>query len=721
MPDLKLKLKYTTLFLILINICFLSCSRTRRLQEHELLLHKVKLDNIGKLSSYDLEDLVRQNPNRKVFGRTPYLRIYNVGSSLYDSTHASARFDQKLARLQKKLIVYKNDSSKSLRLSKKIKVTEGKQSAVQKGGNWLMRVVGEPPVIYDTSLTEKTLEQFGNYMFANGYLNGQVEEVTKVRRKRVKLRYRFQPNKPFIIETNVPSVQPQELKRLVDRNIDDSYIQEGKVFKTSYFEQERERLYRLFKNNGYFHFSRKYIRFELDSTLGNNLVRVNTLIQIPVKDSLSLFKIRKVLFNTGHVGRHHKMMRNYIYDQIEYHTNNRAFVRRVLEEKVFVLPDSLYNLEKTLLSQKNLANLNLFKFINISYFENNDTTISCIIKTTPFPKNQISTELGVNVFQTLPGPYGNVSFKTRNLLNRADIFEIGFQGLIEGQTSPLSSELVYRSQELASSLSLTFPYFFSPIRLSPKSINIHPQTRISSRYSYLLRPEFRRTNITSSFKYSWQNGPHKHFSITPFELSVVNTTEKSQAFINYLDTLALNGNNLFLSFNRSIVTSFPISFVYNDYEFGKTKRSRYLRLSAESGGSLISTINSAIGNSQNTFLGLDVFQYLKGLVDFRYYLPLKKENMLASRISVGIATPTGMSTALPYEKYFFSGGSYSNRAWLPRRLGPGSYIPQINGQPDFSYSFEQPGEIKIESNIEYRFKMSGFMNGAFLLMRATFG
>ena len=97
------------------------------------------------------------------------------------------------------------------------------------------------------------------------------------------------------------------------------------------------------------------------------------------------------------------------------------------------------------------------------------------------------------------------------------------------------------------------------------------------------------------------------------------------------------------------------------------------------------------------------------------------------RINGGIAEPYGDNKTMPYEKFFFSGGSNSNRAWSPRRLGPGSAYPYLldedgnnvideNGDfvPDRrNYKFEQPGEVLLEMNLEYRTKVVGFLDWAF--------
>ena len=96
-------------------------------------------------------------------------------------------------------------------------------------------------------------------------------------------------------------------------------------------------------------------------------------------------------------------------------------------------------------------------------------------------------------------------------------------------------------------------------------------------------------------------------------------------------------------------------------------------------------------------------------------------------VNIRVALPYGsggvdaegnkVSPTLPYEKFFFVGGSNSIRAFRPRRLGPGIYTPvpsqQVPGT--FTNLIEQPGEVMLESSIEYRHNIFGFLNGAVFL------
>jgi outer membrane protein assembly factor BamA len=97
-------------------------------------------------------------------------------------------------------------------------------------------------------------------------------------------------------------------------------------------------------------------------------------------------------------------------------------------------------------------------------------------------------------------------------------------------------------------------------------------------------------------------------------------------------------------------------------------------------------------------------------------LPAGRKSSWAFRVNVGVARPYGKSEVLPYEKFFFIGGTNSIRAWPSRRLGPGSDLDSLNadGNVEYraNYNFEEPGDILLETSAEYRFDIISFLEGA---------
>jgi len=143
---------------------------------------------------------------------------------------------------------------------------------------------------------------------------------------------------------------------------------------------------------------------------------------------------------------------------------------------------------------------------------------------------------------------------------------------------------------------------------------------------------------------------------------------------------------------------------YNSFGLNKRKSFIYVRAALESAG-LVSSIFFSQAAFHRTF-NLNYSQYVKPEMDFSYHHILNPVNMIVYHIAAGVGFPWGASTALPFEKSFFSGGTNSVRAWQARTLGPGSYKNKI--------FIEESGDMKFETNIEYRSKLFRVMSGTML-------
>lgn len=108
-------------------------------------------------------------------------------------------------------------------------------------------------------------------------------------------------------------------------------------------------------------------------------------------------------------------------------------------------------------------------------------------------------------------------------------------------------------------------------------------------------------------------------------------------------------------------------------------------------------------------------QFIKTEIDFRFYYNLPNNNALAARINAGIASPFGYTKTVPYIKQFYVGGPNSIRGWAARGLGPGGYIDSFSLTETNRLVFFQTGDLKLEFNLELRFKAFWRVQGALFL------
>src|SRR5690606_26880043 len=118
------------------------------------------------------------------------------------------------------------------------------------------------------------------------------------------------------------------------------------------------------------------------------------------------------------------------------------------------------------------------------------------------------------------------------------------------------------------------------------------------------------------------------------------------------------------------------------------QNSFFIRALLESGGTIWNFVDPQFISDRD----LQHFKYLRLSLDVRRNRILNKSTVLAYRFNTGVAYAYGQNESVPYEKFFFAGGSNGIRAWRPRRLGPGSFRPNLSADPEtnglYDYSIE---------------------------------
>ncbi len=396
------------------------------------------------------------------------------------------------------------------------------------------------------------------------------------------------------------------------------------------------------------------------------------------------------------------------YDSIKYIEYKQKYSKRVLNNKVQLRPNEYYSQEHEAQTQRSLTQLNMFRFVNMRH----DTTGGKFVTTifaNSHTKYNLSLEggIGVNVSQVIPGPFFSVSLLNRNTFGGGELLEFNGRGAIEYQAAiqGLSVDLnqALRTQQFNFSTNLTLPQFVFPFskRIQKRFGKFNARTQFQIGYANTDRPEYTRTNGEFAMRYNWNKIPYKTYQIDAINILLTNTTRINSAFLENLEELAANGNNLIFNFSRSLTTTVGGSYTYNDNLFDR-KTARYFRQFAEYGGTFLSLTNRNQLDSADILSDtLTFYRFFRTDTDFRYYQPIGKKSVFAYRARLGVAKPFGRESILPYERYFFVGGGNSLRAWRPRRLGPGSYSPRLaNGEYDSR--FEQPGELLLELSFEWR-------------------
>ena len=158
------------------------------------------------------------------------------------------------------------------------------------------------------------------------------------------------------------------------------------------------------------------------------------------------------------------------------------------------------------------------------------------------------------------------------------------------------------------------------------------------------------------------------------------------------------------------------TYTYDNASVRGKRNPIWWQTTVASAGNLTSAVYRIFGKpfseEGKKLFGVPFAQFLKLNSEFRYHYRIDKNQMIASRIAGGVIWSYGNATTAPYTEQFYIGGANSVRAFSARSIGPGGYPPET----DRKYTYiNHVGDIRIEANIEYRFRMIADLHGAVFL------
>ncbi len=711
-------LKPTTWFLLLALALFAaSCSPTRKQSDGQFLLTKNVIDNDSKeVSKSDLESYLRQKPNRKIFGFYRFhLQVYNLVNQ---------------QKLEERVVVLKKKNEKR-NLRRKAK---GKDPKERRRSFWeWLEEIGEEPVIYDEMVASQSADQLEIYLRGKGHFKAEVSDTVlfNPKRKKAKVVYHISTQPAYKVRKLKYDIEDARLARLArpvrGRN---RILKEGMNYDVEKFQEERERIVRNLKSNGYYAFADDYIRFEVDTNLGSNEADVSiTIIDPEIRDTAKVkepghqvYKIRNIYVQTDY---NPKLRESVVYDTLVY--NGVHFVYKdkfghrpeMLLDKFFFKTGDLYRIKRGELTYRYLSSLRAYKFINISYDEDIDEDGSHVLDVkmnlTPALRQGFGFELqGTNTEGNL-GISGSFSYKNKNLFRGAEILQFRISGGLESQVvanniqnENINGVLPFNTIEVNPEISLTFPKMLVPFR--PLRIVRYgdPKTIISVGYNFQQRPDYTRTIFNAKFGYTWMQNQFARHYLNPLEVNFVNIYNQAPAFIERLNNL--RDKLLVNTFSPHLTTTTNYTYIFSNQRVNKKGNFSYFKARLESSGNLLRGIMALAQAEKDTNNSYRIFnipfsQYLKYEVDYRKYWQTTNFSQLVFRVNQGLGYPLLNLGVLPFESAFFGGGANGIRAWSARSLGPGSLPDSLNLQDQF-------GDIKLELNLEYRFDIYRWFKGA---------
>jgi len=596
---------------------------------------------------------------------------------------------------------------------------------------WLKNKVGEAPVLASASLIKKNADVLQNHLENKGWFHDTVITDTKVKDKHLTAIYTAQIGPRYIIRNVTFPSDSDALGKSIDslwkgtrtrtaRKRSDSLarrtlLRKGKPFDLDVIKQERERIDSRLKNRGYFYFSPDDLIIDADTTVGGHQVDMHLAIKPEMPQvGRNIYHIGNVVVYAQYDMRSDTSLKRAYTTPEGYHIVDTAkFLRPIVFRKTLVFkPGDLYRRDDHNTSLNRLVSLGVFKFVKARFQPASDVDTNQLLNAfyylTPGAKKSIRFEAsGLTRSDNTTGTELSLSWRNRNFFKGAELFTATLYGGLEEQFVGAGQKISTR--RVGADVSLNIPRIISPFNLNTSSAFV-PKTRIKVAYDIFDRSsQYTLNSARTSFGYVFKNTYNTENQLTILGINYVRPSNIDPLFQKRLDTN--------LTLKRSIEAQFIIGPTYNFNYNSQARPNRrlnnfYFNGSADLSNNLIGILTGANVDKGKTreLFNVPLAQYVRLEADFRHYLRISATSQFVSRITGGIGIAYGNSTSLPFIKQFFAGGTNDIRAFRSRALGPGSYFA---GNPNqAAYVLDQPGDVKLEMNLEYGAKLFSLVRWA---------
>lgn len=359
-----MKFQNYSIFLLFIVVFLTSCHVTKNVPKGNLLLRKNTILIEGAkvaISSAEISEIIRQKPNSRVIGIPYKLILFNsidsakvsqkrmrIDSSIVDG---NKRMDIKLDKINAKRIEKARKKGKKM-YTKKIKEHKEIENSRLFIREWIKYKLAEKPIVYDSLLLKKSMDQIGFYLKRKGFYYGSIsfsEEI--VRDKLMKITYNINPGPCYFIDSvytigpnssvisaySIKFLKAQKLKFKSDPLVD-------KSFDLDYLEDYRESIAKFMRDEAYYGFTASSISLLADTNKSS------------MKVVLGLeFKNRLIPFSANSDSLIEKRYGDYRISSVNFHLSDttmlhQKFSKYLDENEKISIVDSI---DKQFLATKN--------------------------------------------------------------------------------------------------------------------------------------------------------------------------------------------------------------------------------------------------------------------------------------------------------------------------------------------------------------------------------
>lgn len=665
------------LIVAIILVLLSSCSPVKYVADGDFLLDDVKLDKKNtQLKENDADSYIRQQPNLKIFGLfRAHLRLYSL--SRKDSIRSNGR--------------------------------------VRRLGRGL-RKMGEPPVIYNSMLRIQSEREIEKYYRAKGFMNAKASSDVTFKKKRAVVTYHVNEGEPFRIENISYDYRGDTaIKKIVETDrFYESKLKKGMLFDSDELDAERNNMSSLLRRRGYFYFTKDYISYTADTTLGDHKVDLTLELKpfSKTQSDGSRIDVPHKKYKIGDISVVTLDKTNVSYSDVMAYDSVRSeegilikymykpFLRSsVIEDNIMFSAGEPYNSFRSdfTLSKFNALGIVRAAYVNFNDKHNEDNEVDCQITLSPSKPKSISANIEATTTSGDFGFGGNLGWSHHNIFRGSEClsFKLSYsQEAISGMDS------IHKIRDYGASVTLTIPRVLFPFLTRDFKRRINASTELHAAYN-VQQMGYRRDQFSLGWKYMWQRRRFYNFTIDFLDYNLVKMKDSE----SFKETYFNEHTNPILMYNYTdhqiLCTGF--SYTFDNMSSQRVLNKKLFKASFETGGNTFHLFRNAFHYDTTSFgqykiFGVPYSQYVKTELEYAFNHYINEKCRMVYHAKIGAAVPYLNSEGVPFEKRFYAGGASGVRGWAVRTLGPGKF-PATN---DY---LAQTGDLNLLLNMEYRIKL----------------
>lgn len=609
-------------------------------------------------------------------------------------------------------------------------------------------VLKNPPA-FDSVNIGRTIKAMTGYMNSQGYHYAYIKDsianfdtLKNKKQIRVHVFMKVETGKIVRVDSISYAMLDSSLQKIADNNINKSILTKGSPYNNQNVNSEIIRLTSIFRDSGYYKFTRdnlvaiidttdtKLLQLTLDPLEQAKLIaeaaknkkanpKWNVLIeQKPFKDSSinTKFHVKKIFYfpETRLSDMPDSLLlHTELFKQLQSKNKNSTmfyrqgrFTMRPLVNNTFLRRGNLYNETNFYKTLNLLGKIGAWQQTDARIQTVNNDSLNIYYFLVPAIKQSFSTDIeasrnsGDFISGSLFGLSTVFSYQNKNVWKQAiqsvTSLSLGTELNLGYNKSDTVNNSIWQSFQVSLSHTYIFPRFIQPFK-NWNYLNRfdNKKTLLSISGSYYDRKGFYKLrSVVTYWGYEWNKGANswawsfKPFNIELYKIDTLQGLVQQFATYPFLRNVFRNGN--------AVGSTVQLSRIFVSKKNPLT--SYNVRFYAEHSGLVLDLIS---------FLNRNIFSYTKFESEV-IYSHKQARSELAARFFAGAGVSLN-SQSIPTYKQYFLGGPNSMRAWMIRQLGVGS---SISSDTIHSSGYtDRYGDMALEANVEYRFNLATFSWG----------